>query len=270
MAIKPLSERRGMLLYSAAAHSQLLTNSSLVVRHSNDASNDAKILATSIRLKSPKKVAAIYVQNEWGEFYNSRLAESLNHDGAIAFESAAYLPSDTDFRDRLLPLIGHQPDIFVVSSFGAAAGTIIKQLRQLGFHGAIFANNGFVLSRDTLTVLGEAPVLELYFQDYPELPIPFCEAYLARYGKKPSYLALAGYTDIELLASAAAKVGSSAEAIAKYIRELKHFRGKYESVDISGDGDITLGTVVREWNSAEYNNRIHPTCRAFAQQAGDS
>ena len=66
MAIKPVSERQKVLLYSAAAHPQLLADSSLVIRHSNDASNDARILADAIRLRAQKKVAAIYVQNEWG------------------------------------------------------------------------------------------------------------------------------------------------------------------------------------------------------------
>ena len=259
-----------MLLYSAAAHPQLLFDSSWVVRHSNDAANDARILAEAIRLRSPKKVAAIYVQNEWGEFYNSKLIESLNLGAIIPFEAVGYPPSDSDFRDRLLPLIGHRPDIFVVNSFGAAAGIIIKQLRQLGFQGAIYANNGFVLSRDTFVTLGESPIAELYFQDYPELPLEFCELYFSRYRTKPGYLALAGYTDIELLAHASAQVGSSAEAMAKYIRSLKGFHGKYESVDISAAGDITVGTVVRKWDRSEYTNRMHPTCRAAVRQVGDS
>lgn len=268
MAIKPLSEKRKMLLYSAAAHPQMLSDASLVIRHSNEASNDAKILAEEIRHRSAKRIASIYVQNEWGEYYNSKLAENLKREGTITFEASPYLPSETDFRDRILSLLAHRPEIFVVNSFGAAAGTIIKQLGQLGFKGVILANNGFVLSRDTLAALGNISNLDLYFQDYPELPPEFCELYFSRYGIKPGYLALAGYTDIELLGAAAATVGPNAEALAKHIRSLKRFRGKYESVDISATGDITVKTLIRKWDEKEYDYRMHPTCRGAAQLVG--
>jgi len=94
---------------------------------------------------------------------------------------------------------------------------------------------------------------ELYFQDYPEPPLEFCNLYFSRYGTKPSYLALAGYTDIELLAEASARTGRSAHDIATYIRSIKQFQGKYMSLDISSEGDMTVQTVIRKWSKLEYN-----------------
>jgi branched-chain amino acid transport system substrate-binding protein len=270
MAIKPVSERQNLLLFSAAAHPELLSGSTNVIRHSNDAANDARILADALMKTAAKKIASLYVDNEWGVFFNARLTQALSRDREIQFFADGYHPSETDFRSRLLALTKDSPDIFVVNSFGAAAGTIIKELRQLGYKNPVYANNGIVLSQDSFAALGSTPVADLYVQDYPELPAEYCQLYFSRFGKVPGYLALAGYTDIELLGFANSKVGSAPDAIARFVRGLEKFEGKYLQLKIDGSGDITVNTRIMKLTQEEYNNRMHPNCQAVARQSGDS
>ena len=101
LAIKPLSEEKEILLISGAAHPQILENSKFIVRHANSADTDAEILATAILEKAPRKVAGIYMENEWAESFDQNLKKYLVQLGGSQITTESHLPDQTDFKSAL-------------------------------------------------------------------------------------------------------------------------------------------------------------------------
>lgn len=64
LGIKPLSERRGAMLFSTAAYPGLAKETVYTLQHSNVASDDARTLARAVAAHRPARVAALYLQND--------------------------------------------------------------------------------------------------------------------------------------------------------------------------------------------------------------
>lgn len=252
MAIKPLSEHDRVLLFSAGAHPDLLTNSSLVLRHANVADHDAKVLAEDIfrRVPDTDTIASIFIQNEWGQSYNNEFQKCVRdlRPGAT-FASDPHMPEETEFRTHLLRLMSKKPQVFMVNSSGPAAGMIIKEIYRMGFKGKIFANNGLVLSGAAQKLLHDAGIGGFYYQIYPAVGDKFRAEYKKLYGKASGYFAVAAYTDFELLHHAVTKVGDDPKAIIDFIKGLGEFEGRFETLKILPDGDIRIETLVDTFKS---------------------
>ena len=248
MALKPLCSRDQTLLFSTAASPLLLKDTTSVLRHSNDAVNDASILAQAIAKLGKSRIVGLYVLNEWGVIYDNALAENIIRLVPTAkYRSESHSPDQAEFRSELTKLLGTHPEVFVVNSFGAASALIIKELKRLGYQGQIVANNGIVLSPEPKKILEEAGISGFLYQDYPQVSPAFVARYQETFKEAPSYLSMAAYTDVELLSRSVAAVGTSPKAIISYIKSMKRFYGKYLTIDIEPNGNITVNTVVRTW-----------------------
>ncbi len=247
LAIKPLSEQSGVFLFSAGAHPDILKDSSLIIRHANIASNDARILADDIfkRLPTANTIASIYLQNDWGESYNREFEKSTKSlRPNVKLIAEPHLPDSTDFKSQLLKLMAQRPDVIMVNSSGPSAGLIIKQYYQMGFKVPLFANNGVVLSETSLNILRQAKIQGFYYQVYPPVNEEFSAEYQSLFGKKPDYLALSAYDDYELIHQAVQSAGPEPKALVDFIKHMGQLHGKYETLNISPDGDILINTSV--------------------------
>lgn len=248
LAVKPITEAKGVLLLAAAAHADVLKDSHYTIRHSNNAFSDSRILAEAIAREKPEKVIAIYSQNEWAESYRQHFEKHLLKFTGVKLQSESHLPDESDYRSLLMRLMRSKPDVIAVISLGAAPGLIIKQLKEFNFPGKIYANNGLSLSPDGIQIIRNANINGFHYQTYPEAPAVFQRLYKERYGEQAGIFALTAFTDFELIGQALANVGSDPKNIIAYIQGLGEFRGSFETVKISPQGDIVINTVVKEWN----------------------
>lgn len=246
LAIKPMIESRKLLLFTSAAHSEILTGSQMIIRHSNLTGRDVRVMAEGVLSRfRPKRVAIVAVENEWAAAYASELVSELDKSGVHA-SIETFPPGESNFRSLLLRTQSSRPDLYVISAFGAAAGEIVRQAGEIGIKQPLVPNIGFVLSPDSMAIAKRSIYTRLLYQDYPEMPVEFVGRYQKAYGKLPGYLAVAAYTDGELLSKAASEVGVAAPDMARYIRRLGHFNGRYEKVAIGEDGEITIPTRLIE------------------------
>ena len=248
LAMKPLSERQGVLLFSAAAHSEITTGSKLVLRHANSAQNDGRLLAEAVQIISPRKIAMAVLQDEWSEAFaqgfSARAAELLPQAQIVR---AAHFRDDTDFRTSLSRLAAGKPDVFVLSSWGMLVGTLLKQLKDVGYRGEIYVNNGLILSAEAQKYVRREKLCGFHYQDYRDLPLEFRRKFERRFGRTPCSFSLSSYTDFELIHHAVQQAGESPAALSAFVRSLERFAGSYETVAVSRNGDMTTDLVVKEW-----------------------
>ena len=242
LALKPLTEIDGTLLFSNAAHSEILTKAKYVLRYANRADRDALIFAKAVLGSNPRQVAELAMENDWAAEFDSFFKKELRKAAQLEVFSATHLPEETDFKPALLKLLAAAPDALIVNSFGISAGQIILQARELGFKGSIFANNGFGLSPDAQALVGKRGCTNLIYQGYPLPPPAFQEKYQRRFNEKGGAFALIVYTSFELLGEAALRVGSNPAALVSYIRGLGSFAGAFQEIQIESNGDMVLDT----------------------------
>jgi branched-chain amino acid transport system substrate-binding protein len=246
LALKPIAEEKRVLLFADAAHPKITENAKFIVRHSNIANSDAKVLIEGVKNKKPKSVGIIFVNDDWGVVFNKEFNRLLlEFNPSIKITSESHLPSDTDFRTQLTKILKNNPNTIIIASFGSAPGIIIKQLRELGYDKNIFVNIGFILTTDAQKIAGDA-AKGIYYQTMEESK-DFENVYMQRYGKKPGLFARYAYTDIEILKYAIEKAGDDPEGVVNFIKNLGKFEGTYENVEINSQGDIIIPTLVKIW-----------------------
>mgnify|MGYP001563568752 FL=1 len=245
MSLKPVSEQRSVLLWADAAHPLLTQDARLVLRHSNTSDRDAAVIGNKVIELQKKKTAIMYQNDDWGVAAAKLLGAKL----ADAGNKAIFQPvnnTDSDFRVILSKTIAEKADSITTIVAGPPSGIIIKQARELGFKGDIISSVGIVLTPDAQKIAGKH-LKGTYYQTYVQSPA-FESDYRARFNSEPMAFTQVAYTDIEILMNAIEQTGTHDPLqIARYVKGLKSFKGKYESVEITSDGDIIVPTVVKKW-----------------------
>ena len=245
LAVKPLSEAEGLLLFSSAAHPDILPASRDVIRHGNDTAADARRLADAIAQNSPHSVASIHVQNAWGDAYDAALEQRLRERiPDLHYARRTHLPEDTAFGTTAARIVADKPNVAIVGSFGLQAAYLVRELVRHGFTGQIYANNGLALSEEPQALLRAGGITGFLYQRYPAIAPAFAEAFRAAYHQEPGVFAMHAYTDFELLCDAIATQGPDPALVARKIRGMGSFHGRFEDVAISPEGDIVVETII--------------------------
>ncbi len=246
LAIKPITEERGVFMLSNATHPQLLVDSNYIIRHSFLAENDAQAIAKHISSRGIRSVGLMYQQDEWGNAYNKELEKIFAKTG-INFYSEQINHRSADFRTQIGKVISKgSPDAFVFVAIGPASGLLIKQTRELGYQGDIYSSPGLVVTSDGITTAGKFAEGTYYstFEENQE----FSSDYEEKFGVKPPLIAFWQYTDAELLLHAINRTNSkNAGDLVRFIKNMGEFNGTYETIKITEDGNAIIPTNIKIW-----------------------
>ena len=246
MVLKPIVEqRKDVILWADATHPALTASTSYVLRHSSTAEDGAKVISESILKNKSKKIGIVYQQDDWGVVFNQFLTDILVKNG-ITVVSEQINNKSTDFRAQLSKIKSQNPDGIVFGVYGSAVGVAIKQTRELGYTGQLYSGVGFGLTPDAQKIAGDY-AKGLLYQEYP-MNKQFAEDYKKKFGKDGTMLGYVAYTDLEILVYAVQQTKSTdATTLINFIKNLKTFKGKYETVSIQSNGDIVIPTTMKVW-----------------------
>lgn len=245
MALKPLAEQTSTLLWADAAHPNLTRGSKFTLRHSNISDKDAQVIGDKVIELKRTKTGILFQNDDWGTAASKALSELLAHNEIIAVSDGVDNRSG-DLRSSISRLMAAKVDCIVTIVAGPASGIIIKQARELGFKGDIISSVGIVLTPDAQQLAGTY-LKGTYYQSYVDSS-EFAADYRARFSSEPQSFTHVAYTDIEILMNAIDQTGTvDPLQIARYVKGLRTFKGKYETVDITADGDIIVPTVIKQF-----------------------
>lgn len=177
-----------------------------------------------------KKIATIYINNDWGVDANKYfVAESRKLGAEIAAEEA-FTPGEKDFNAIISKLKRLEPDLIYLPTFYADFTAIMNQAERARFKPTVLANSS-LFSVKTLEMGGKAvegtmiPVN--YFSSDPRPAAQnFTKDYKALYGADPNQFAALAYDAAGLLTAALKAVGTDSRTkVREGLLGLKGYEG---------------------------------------------
>ncbi len=244
LTLKEMSEKDQILHYAVNAHPEMTTNTELVIRHSNIATEDAKVISEKIIENNNKNIAIIYQNDDWGISLKNEINNILTNNN-IKSISIAVDQTTSSFESELLKTKQTNTDGIVIITVGQSSGQIIKELKDSGFFGDIYSSIGLILTPKIFETYSKSLKGTNYhtYQNNELFEIDFKE----KFNKDPSLFAVIGYSDIQFIHNAFQEVGNDPQKIATYFKSQEELIGKYEKVKVSGNGDLITKTVMEKY-----------------------
>ncbi len=177
-----------------------------------------------------KKIATIYINNDWGVDANKYFAGEARKQGAEILAEEAFTPGEKDFSAIISKLKRLEPDLVYMPTFYADFTAIMNQAERARFKPTVLANSS-LFSVKTLEMGGKAvegtmiPVN--YFSSDPRPAAQdFTRDYKALYGADPNQFAALAYDAAGLLMAALKAVGTDSRAkVREGLLGLKGYEG---------------------------------------------
>lgn len=225
LAVAPISEKKGALLYTAyASHPTIATLGNLVLSNSYSDLDVGRAAAKEV-MKSGRKAAVLYETTQYGLGLKDAFKQAFENQGGEVLEESFEVNS-MDMRTQAQKIALAKPDaVFVDPDTPATGISALKQLREAGYTGPLFGNF-FGSNKEVRGILESEGMV--FFSD-PPVPSGtqkdwLFNEYKTRYGEEPAfdYPAASRYDSMMILKQAIEKVGEDPAAIRKYIGQMEY------------------------------------------------
>jgi len=232
MAAAPVYEQAKMVQISPTASHQDWTKKGefmfrVVATQGYEGPYNARWAVTDLK---KKKIATIYINNDWGVDANKYFVSEARKLGAEIAAEEAFTPGEKDFNAIISKLKRLEPDLVYLPTFYADFTAIMNQAERARFKPTVLANSS-LFSIKTLEMGGKAvegtmiPVN--YFSSDPRPAAQnFTRDYKALYGTDPNQFAALAYDAAGLLTAALKAVGTDSRAkVREGLLGLKGYEG---------------------------------------------
>ena len=196
----------------------------------------------AVRELGKKKIATIYINNDWGVDANKYFTEEARKLGAEIVAEEAFTPGEKDFTAILSKLKRLKPELIYLPTFYADAAAILNQAKRARFNPVVLANSS-LFSQKTIELGGEAVegilIPANYFSADPRPAAQeFTREYQALYGTLPNQFAALAYDAANLMVAALQKAGVEDRAKVKdALVSLQGFQGATGSISYASSHD---------------------------------
>ena len=153
----PLAEQDGVILFSGLATNPDIAEAGDYIFRT--AMSDAQLgidTGNELWADGVRRLATMTESTDYAEGVRRTTVEQFTKLGGEVVGEERYASDVTDFRSQLTKLIGENPDaIHVAAQSEFAGGTIVKQLRELGYEGQLYSEV-VPVGATALEIAGEA------------------------------------------------------------------------------------------------------------------
>jgi ABC-type branched-subunit amino acid transport system substrate-binding protein len=176
-----------------------------------------------------KKIALLRVNDRYGRFGVIKFKDASRRLGHPVLIEQKYLAADTDFRRALRINNDSGADGIVLWGDAAPAGTILKQMREMGMKQRVFGSFR-VLGDDLLRNAGDAAEgLEIVFPFDPTRDDPawlaFNQRFEKRFHTRPDVFASLAYDTMNILLQAVCRAGLNRGKIRDALTAVESYKG---------------------------------------------
>ena len=176
-----------------------------------------------------KRVALLRVNERYGRFGVLKFRDASRRLGHPVIIEQKFQPGDTDFARQLEVIRDSNVDGIVLWADAAAAGMILKQMRETGMMQPVFGS-ARVLGDDLFRIAGDAAEgLEVVYPFDPNRDdadwLAFQNRFEAKYAARVDSFSALSYDTMRLLLDAICKAGLNRGAIRDALYGLERFKG---------------------------------------------
>ena len=189
-----------------------------------------------------KKLATIYINNDWGVDANKYFVMEAKKLGAEIVAEEAFVPGEKDFAAILSKLKRLEPDLIYLPTFYADAAAILNQAKRMRFTPVVMANSS-LFSEKTIELGGDAVegiiIPANYFITDPRPAAQeFTKGYRTTYDMEPNQFAALAYDAANLMIAALQEVGlDDRSKVREGLLSLKGFEGATGSISYAEGRD---------------------------------
>jgi len=176
-----------------------------------------------------KRIALLRVNERYGRFGVGKFRDASRRLGHPLVIEQKYMPPDTTFTHQLQVINDSRVDGIVIWGDAAAAGTILKEMRQMGMKQPVFGSFR-VLGDDLLRIAGDsAEGLEIVYPFDPTRDDPawvnFQKRFAAAYQAKTDAFSALGFDTMNILLGAICRAGLNRGLIRDALYLMENYRG---------------------------------------------
>jgi branched-chain amino acid transport system substrate-binding protein len=190
-----------------------------------------------------KKIALIFMDNDFGRAISSGFAERAEKLGAAVLTKQIYkFPGEKDFRPFLTRIKEGNPDVIFAAGYYNEAASIVRQAKELGIKSQILGEEGFD-SPKFLEIAGPAAegviiATNLDRDDPRPLVQNFLKNYRKAYNEDADMVGASSYDAFMILVNAIRKAGTDPKAIQKALLETKDYNGLTGKISRFVQGEV--------------------------------
>ncbi len=214
----PLAEKEGVILFSGLATNPDIANAGDYIFRTS--MSDAQLgidTGNTIWADGVRNLATISESTDYAEGVRRTTADQFTKLGGNIVGEERYASDVTDFRTQLTKLLGSDPDgLHIAAQAEFSGGTIVKQVRELGYEGPIYAEI-VVVGTTALEIAGDAATgVKAIIADL-DPGNSTAQEVLANFRAKYDYVTLAwylgsAYDDVYIAAECLKKTGDDQDA----------------------------------------------------------
>lgn len=249
LSAAPIYERAGLVQLSPTSSSPLFAPSGdymFGVVGTQDAEGPFNAKSIARDYLKVKKVASIYINNDWGVITNDRFVMGAKDAGLEVLIAEPFMEAEKDFTAVLTKIRRSNPEALFVAAMYNEAASIARQIRKMGWSVQLFAPSS-VFSSQLLELGGDAVegmVTNAFFvlSDPDPVVQKFIKEFEIRAKRFPNLHAACAYDSMMILGAAIEKAGFERKAIRDALAQTKGYMG------VTGDITFTpVGDVVRNY-----------------------
>ncbi len=266
----PLAEADGVVLFSASATNPDIANAGDYIFRT--AINDARLgvdAGNTLWVDGLRSLATISETTDYAEGIQRTSVTQFEQNGGSVVAEERFSSDVTDFRSQLTKLINANPDgILVVAQREFAGGTILKQLRELGYEGPIYTDV-VPVSAEALNIAGEAATGVKAILPNPDLETDRGKEFLQDFRNKYGYITLnwflgSGYDTVYIAAECLGHTedDQDADGFRDCLYDLTYSGAIGDNYTFDEQGEVVgltnvIGEVLPVNERTEINNGLH-------------
>ena len=216
-----------------------------------------------------QKAALLRVNDRYGRFGVLKFKDAARRLGHPVMMEQKYEPGATDFGRQLRIIKESDADAVVLWGDAAPAGTILKQMREMGMKQRVFGSFR-VLGDDMLRIAGSsAEGLEIAYPFDPTRDDPawlaFQTAFEKRFGKPPEVFASLAYDTMNILLDAVCRAGLNRGRIRDALAGLEQYKGVTGQMIFDPNSKNIVPLYLATVHNGEYEFRRYPMQAPYAK-----
>jgi branched-chain amino acid transport system substrate-binding protein len=233
MAAQPIYDRAGLVQLSpTASHPEFAPKSQWSFGIIGTQAEEGAFMADyTVKKDGKKKIAVLYINNDWGIAAQQQYIKRAKEDGAEIVAVENYFDRDKDFTGVLTKLRGSKPEALYIATMYNDGALMSKQREKLGWNDVAVFGPGSLYSPKLLELGGSAveglrtSTIFMITDPRPEVQ-EFIKTFKARNnGVDPNMFAAIAYDAITIMANTIEKAGTDRKAIRDELAKMQNFVG---------------------------------------------